>query len=63
MIFSSRDQQEVKIFVNNMELNKVSVCKYLGVTLDEELKWREHIESVHKKLLSLLVYSINCKAN
>lgn len=54
MVFSSRNQSEIKIFVNNMELSKVAACKYLGVTLDEELKWKEHIETVYKKLIKFV---------
>lgn len=37
MIFSSRNQSEIKIFILNMELSNVSAEKYLRVTLDEEL--------------------------
>ena len=34
-----------------MELNKVSECKYLGITMDEDLKWKNHIDIVYGKLI------------
>lgn len=37
-----------------MELSKVFGCKYLGVILEEEFKWRERIESVYKKLFKFV---------
>jgi hypothetical protein len=33
----------------DVEIQRVSYCNYLGVTIDEDLKWTEHIESVYKK--------------
>jgi len=27
----------------------VNSCKYLGVIIDSELKWKEHIEYIYKK--------------
>jgi hypothetical protein len=54
MVFSTRNQGTIRITVDNMELNKVSACKYLGVTLDEELKWKNHIDSVYGKLIKFV---------
>lgn len=42
-----------------MEINKTSVSKYLCVTLDEELKWREYTKVVYKNLIKLV--EIFCK--
>jgi hypothetical protein len=54
MVFSTRNQGTIRITVDNMELNKVSACKYLGVTLDEELKWKNHIDIVYGKLIKFV---------
>ena len=51
MVFSIRKQVTISLTVGNMELNKVSACKYLGITLDEELKWINHIDIVYSKLI------------
>jgi hypothetical protein len=29
-------------------------CKYLGVALNEEFKWRGHVEPVYRKLIRLV---------
>jgi hypothetical protein len=46
MVISTKNQGTIRITVDNMELNKVSACKYLGVTLGEELKCKNHIDTV-----------------
>jgi hypothetical protein len=38
MIISSRNQNAIEIFVNNMELRKAAACEYTGVILDTELE-------------------------
>jgi hypothetical protein len=49
--FSTRNQGTVTITVDNMELNKVSACEYLSVTLNEELKWKNHNDIIYGKLI------------
>jgi len=34
-----------------IKIKKVSNCRYLGVIVDDELKWTEHIDYIHSKLL------------
>ena len=36
------------------EIDYVSTCKYLGVTLDHKLKWRPHFEALRTKASSSL---------
>ena len=36
--------------INNSVINRVNNCKYLGVIIDDQLKWSIHIESVEQKL-------------
>ena len=54
MIFpKAQNQDEVAIVVDNVKLKNVNECKYLGVILDNDLKWTAHIEIVYKKLIKL----------
>ena len=41
----------VTIKVNDM---KIKECKYLGIIIDDELKWTPHIDSILQKLKRLL---------
>jgi Reverse transcriptase (RNA-dependent DNA polymerase) len=41
----------LNLFINNQRIAKVASCKYLGVIIDESLKWNEHIEYICKKLI------------
>ena len=38
------------IHINNSELNKVTHTKFLGVIIDENLTWEQHIKALSKKL-------------
>jgi len=49
-LFPSKNQHEIKIVINDLEIQKVTTCKYLGVILDSELNWTEHIDSICKQL-------------
>jgi len=53
----------VTIKVNDMKIKCVKECKYLGIIIDDELKWTPHIDSVLQKLKRLLVFSIKCIIN
>ena len=40
-----------EININNCKIEQVRTCKYLGVLIDDELKWKEHISFVIKKIV------------
>ena len=42
----------------SQEIKKVNNCRYVGVIVDDELKWTERIDYIHSKLLKCT--SINC---
>jgi len=48
-------KHELKVKYNNKTLLFCSEPKYLGVTLDRSLTYRQHLESLHKKLTSRVV--------
>jgi len=39
------------IVINRQTIEKVNSCKYLGIIIDDELKWNLHIENIYKKLM------------
>ena len=51
MIFPPDTSNSIKVYVNNVEIQKVTNCRYLGVVIDEDLKWTRHIEGVCNKLV------------
>lgn len=46
MTFPSKNFGHVDIKVNNQSVSNVSNCKYLGIMLDDDLKWSEHIDNI-----------------
>ena len=41
---------EIKVSIDNNEVERVSNTKTLGIIIDENLKWKEHIDSASKKI-------------
>jgi hypothetical protein len=39
------------LIINGKQINKVSSCKYLGVYIDDNFQWNEHIDYVYKKIV------------
>ena len=53
VIFSSSQRQihySIKIFINEVELKERKSIKYLGVIIDKNLKWKDHIHELSKKI-------------
>ena len=53
MVFKSRQKKnfsEIKIFMNKERLKQVDSNKFLGVILDENLNWKQHINEVQNKV-------------
>ena len=46
------DDPELCVTVNNASVKQVKFAKTLGVTLDENLTWRDHVEVISKKISS-----------
>ena len=43
------------IKICDQKLQKVDQVKFLGVVIDEDLKWEPHVQHLTKKLKSVLV--------
>jgi len=51
MVFPSDTNNNTRLTVDIQEIQKVSSCRYLGVIVDDELKWINHIQHIYNKLL------------
>ena len=43
-----------QLFFNNKIIQNVRCCKYLGIFIDRELKWQDHIDYVYTKLIKFI---------
>jgi len=48
------EAEMVKVHVGEVELPKQEAVKYLGVVVDRNLNWKQHIDGVRKKNLACL---------
>ena len=58
---SNKDDLPLKLPVlkiGNNQVQRKKAIKFLGVMLDENLDWQEHIRTIEKKWQKILVYSI-----
>ena len=55
---------DFKIALNGVEIKRVKSCKYLGIIIDDELKFMTYILIIFtRKLLDMLVYFTNWPTN
>ena len=47
------EENNSKVNINGIEIPEVESTKYLGITIDNNLCWLPHIETLHKKLKSV----------
>ena len=45
---------DIVVKMNGLPLKKVEVTKFLGVSIDNTLKWKPHIEDVKTKISKLI---------
>ena len=52
MIFTPRNKKvnDINLYINNVPIGRVYVTKFLGVQIDSQLNWKNHIEYTCKKL-------------
>ena len=60
MIFSNKNRvrNNINLNMDNTEIERVTVTKFLGVLVDENLNWKQHIIHVRNKLskCSAIIY-------
>lgn len=50
MLFNVPRTHDIEVYYGGSTIERVEVFKYLGVLLDEQLKWKEHISGLSSKL-------------
>ena len=51
MVFPPDKHESTAININGCTINEVSSCRYLGLMIDDELKWTVHINHVYKSII------------
>jgi len=51
MIFSPKPVSKQSLVVNAQLVELVSNCKYLGIIIDDQLKWVPHIDNIYNKII------------
>ena len=46
---------ELQLFINGQKIKKTDKVRYLGIVIDENLDWNEHIEYLQQKLNSCII--------
>ena len=44
----------MNLAINNIKIEPIACCKYLGLLIDEKMKWKDHIKFVEKKILKFV---------
>ena len=42
-------KDEFKLSIDDTEVKEVSTCKFLGITVDQNLTWKNHVDDLAKK--------------
>ena len=51
------------VFIDQIEIKRVKEVKFLGILIDEDLKWSNHIESIISKVIKFcgIFYKLKCR--
>ena len=63
MLFGTRNKtkkinNDFKLLLDNVEINHVNSFKFLGVSIDQNLSWKIHIDNLCKNAVVVLVFYI-----
>ena len=47
---TSKPENSIKVILDNVELSRVNKTKFLGVLIDENLTWKDHIDAISKAM-------------
>lgn len=50
----SHAEQRLDLVINHSKIEHVGCCKYLGVLIDDQMKWKDHIQYVYKKIIKFI---------
>ena len=50
MIFSKKEQKDIDINLGDIKLPKVTTTKFLGMWIDQNLNWNEHLSKLKTKI-------------
>ena len=54
-VFGSKEQDiGLKLTINGQNIERVGSCKYLGIFIDSELSWNEHIHYIYQKIIKFI---------
>jgi hypothetical protein len=51
MVFSTKCDENITLLCGQRAIEKVDACRYLGVVIDDKLKWTSHIDQLYSKLV------------
>lgn len=55
MIFCSKKKYvETSLFINGLEIERAHEIKFLGITIDEHLTWKSHIDNIKVKVSQII---------
>ena len=61
MLFGNRNKSNCIISIKNKEIERVQVTKFLGILIDENFNWKEHIKLVISKLSKSIAIILRAK--
>ena len=50
VLSNSREKCDLRIAINNCEIERVHVAKFLGIYIDDNLNWHEHVKHVKRRM-------------
>ena len=53
MVFTNRNYDDFRVYVDNVSIDKVNSFCYLGINIDDKLKYTSHLTSLNGKLAKL----------
>lgn len=64
MVFTQKNKRigNLKLNINNVELEQVTKIRYLGLIVDDRLSWSDHIDHVTDKVVPMISAIFKCRS-
>jgi len=49
---TAEDKSKIVLKIDSMVLQQVDYCKYLGVLIDSDLTWQQHVDYIYSKIIT-----------